>query len=256
MVSALCCLQAFAQCPSTGPSTTTSVPTPDSQSFSTSFNSSNYGGNIMNYSDLAMFNQAAETLAENTYHDIEGSPFMTEEFVKGILVTTEGDVILDVPLKINVYTQEVIAKNHLGSIVVLDQTQYQELILPFEGKDLRFKRINQENPDVFYEVLFESAELTMIKEHYATVKESNSNGISSTPKKFSQRTRYYVMQENGLAVKTRLNKKSLLALLPNTMANDLEAYADLNKIKFSKESELMRLLAGYTYEQTLAGKNN
>lgn len=252
------CLPLNAQeCPGGG-TVTVNVPTPDTRSSGTSFtnNAYGYGGDIMNYSDISKFNVAAKTLAENNFSDIDGSPFLSDDFVEGVLVTNEGDVIVDIPMKINLYTKQVIAESHIGTLILLDERQYQEIIIPYEGQDLVFKRANSEKPQEFYEVLFESADLTFIKEHYVTVKEGTSNGIASRNKEFSHRTRYYVVQENGLAVKTRLKKKSLLALLPAALAKEMEAYASNNNIKFSDESDLVKLMIGISDEQAWAAKQD
>lgn len=259
---ALLSVEANAQilnCP--GPSSGSSSPStlgvssaPSLRSSGSSFGS-NFGGDVMSYSDVSMFNSAARSLAENNYTDIKGSPFLSEEFIEGTLITTEGMVITDVPMKYNIHTQEFVAKSHMDTDILLDERQYQEIILPFEGKDLSFQRTNSEKPNAFYEVLFESAELTFIKEHYITVKEASSNGITSTDKQFSQRERYYVMQGNGgLAQKTRLKKKNLLALLPSDMAKDLKDYAAANNIRLLNESDFIELFTGVYDHTRLADK--
>jgi len=73
-----------------------------------------FGGNMLNYSDVSLFNKAQNPSDEDLYANIEGTPFLTEEFVIGRLLTTDGKTIVDVPMKINLYENEVIAESILG----------------------------------------------------------------------------------------------------------------------------------------------
>jgi len=215
---------------------------------------STFGGQMLDYSDISAFNGAASSQLERSYSEIQGSPFLSEEFLKGTVITTNGLVITNVPLKFNLHTQEFVSKSKMDTDILLDERQYSEIILPYDGREISFKRVNSEKPSVFYEVLFENAEVTVYKEYYATIKEATSNGISSTSKKFSQRERFFVMQENGLAEKTRLKKKTLLALLPSDMAREMEHYANVNDIDFRSEADFIRLFTGFADQQNLAGK--
>lgn len=212
--------------------------------FSNSTPGANYGGNFLSYADAALFDKAIKTTDEDAYNNIDGSPFLSDEFIKGRLWTTDGVVIVDVPLKLNFYSNEIIALGLSGQPFALDERNYLKITLPYEGRELVFKRINNSRPNVFYEVLYESEELTFFKERYVTIKESKNYGLSASPQKFSPRARYFIIQNGGHADKTKLKKKNLLALFPPSLAKKMEDYAEENHLILGKESDWVKVFAG------------
>lgn len=225
------CLSASAQVPQ--------VAGPNSQQATT------YGGNFLNYADLALFNKkTVKSVDENAHHDVEGSPFLDEKFIVGTLVTIDDDIILEVPLKINFYTHDIIAKNVSGDPMLLNESQYKAIILPMDGKKVVFKRVNEESPKVFYEVLFENSELVFYKEHFVAVKEGANYGLATADKRFSNQTRYFIKRADRQPEKIRLKKKNVFTIFPGSRAKELYDYAEAQGLELKSEEDYVQLFTG------------
>lgn len=210
--------------------------------------SSSYGGNFLDYADVSLFNKAANSADLKEYKDIEGSAYLYEEYVLGTLITTDGHTIAEVPLKWNIYTQEIVVKSHSGDDILLDEYQYQTIFYPYEGREIELRRCNNQRPNVFYEIIFEEEKLLLFKEHYATIQEGHNQGLSKSAKKFSPRSRYYVIQGNGDAERTKLKRKSLFSMFPPATAQALESFAKQNNLKLNNEADFVALFKA-VYEQ-------
>ena len=55
-----------------------------------------------------------------TENDIEGSPYLNDDFIKGTIYTTSQTRYVDVPLRYNIYSEQVELKSGNGSVQALD----------------------------------------------------------------------------------------------------------------------------------------
>ncbi len=69
-----------------------------------------------------------ETNAELTAEDIEGSPYLNDEFVNGNVYTTSKTMFPDIPLRFNIYNHEIEFKSPEGKIAAIDTPEIVEKI--------------------------------------------------------------------------------------------------------------------------------
>lgn len=180
-----------------------------------------------------------------SYEQVKGSPFLNDEAIEGVLVLNNGTVLENVPMQMDLYTHEVIATNDHGKEILLDNRFYKEIRMPFEGKELVFRRVNEKHPEKFYEVLYDDSGMTFFKERDVTLKESQSNGIVEQEARFRKRTNYFIKHGvDGEIAKVRLKKKDIFPLIPDSELIAMQAYAKRKGIKFKDESDYVAFLGG------------
>ena len=178
------------------------------------------------------------------YSNTKGSPFLNKEFVESTLVLNNGSLLTDILIQLDLYANEILTKGSDGEEHYIDKKFYKKIILPFEGRDMVYSRVNPKKYDQFYEILYENEELSFLKERYVTVKEPSNNGITKRPPKFTQRTNYYIMDNKHKLVKVKLKKKDIFASFSGSKTRAMEKYAKDNKIKLKSEEDFISVFQG------------
>jgi hypothetical protein len=178
------------------------------------------------------------------YKEAQGSPFLNNESVKGTLVLNDDKRIKDIFLQVDLYTENIIAIKPDGEEIVLNEVLFKEIIIPFEGKDIVYKKTNPKQPNKFYEVLFEDGELVFFKQRYATLREGSDNGTVRREPRFSQRNRYYIKHGEGQVAKVKLKKKDILSNFVDAELYAMKAYAKKKGIKFKDEEDYIAVFEG------------
>ena len=182
--------------------------------------------------------------AKQGYNKIDGSPYLNDEPIKGSLFLNNGTEIAEVPLQIDVYANEVIATNKKGEEIILDPKFYNEVRMPFEGQELVFKKINPNNPDQFYQVLYQDGDMVFFKEKDVHLKEGNNKGIVKFEPRFYKRTNYYIKQGEDQIANVKLKKKDIFSVFPETEIYAMKEYAQQKGIKLKKESDYIAMFEG------------
>ncbi len=179
--------------------------------------------------------------AKEKYFDIEGSPFLSEEPIIGSLVMNDGKKMDNIPLQLDLFANEIIATTAKGDIIFLNKKHFQEIILPIDGKDVSFRKINEENPDQFYEILFINRDLIFFKEMYVTRKESMTNGINKSPAEFTHRKKYFIKYPNGIIKKVKLKKKQMFKGFDTEDIEAMKKYVKDSKLKLKTEYDYVEV---------------
>lgn len=243
LVSTLICFTLNAQCEAGGSSGTST--TGGSLVSSDGFSGSSLTSQTFNRSFLSdafkRSNAASNRLA---YENINGSPYLSDESIEGTLVFNDNTIMNDVPLQVDLYTGQFIATNIDGDEVILDERFFKEIVVPFEGKNIVYKKTNPNNPDQFYEVLYQDGDLVFFKENYATLKEGINNGMVTRDSKFTARAKYFINQDEGGVVKVRLKKKEMFSGFIDSEIYAMKEYARRNGIKFKDEADYVAVFEG------------
>ena len=182
--------------------------------------------------------------AKLSYQAIKGSPYLNEEAIEGQLVLNDGSIMKNVPLRIDMYSGEVIATNPKGEEIALDGRYYKEVQIPFEGQDLVFKKVNESNPDQFYQVLYEDGDMAFFKLRKVSLREGKDSGIAKTDSRFTERTKYYIKHGDNLIAKVRLKKKDIFPLIPESELYAMEDFARRKGIKLKDERDFIAFFEG------------
>jgi len=179
--------------------------------------------------------------------NIEGSPYLNKEYEIGEVLTEKHVRYVNVPLRYNIYSNEIEFKNAKGQTLSIDfpgnikevkigHAVFVYRLYSFSHKKLSagyFQLMNRGKVEglIHYRVIFKAAEPAL------AYKEAR-------PPTFEQKPAYYFVSiQKKPAVQVK-NLKALITLLGNHK-KELEAFARKEKIKVRRKNDLMRLLQYY-----------
>ena len=191
-------------------------------------------------------------------NEIKGKDYVYDEWNLGMLVLNDSIFSKQNYLKYDVYKNRVLIKNmkNLNEIIEITDKSLTGFSI-FEGNsnlkhdfvNLKSNAFKSDGEDGFYEIVFNFQNTNyFIKKHTKIIYDPNRSKGSQTfnnlPSEYKNNTTYYLKNIDGLYEKIRLKKKDIKPLLPkHTKA--LDSYIKANKINFSKESDVVKLVNYY-----------
>lgn len=183
------------------------------------------------------------------YQDVEGSPFLIDDWSKGTVKLNNGSTFKDLELKYNLENDDVYFKNSNGeplafadpvkeftlSYISDNQPQSKHYVSGYQSTD-------NTAANMFYEVLATGTVqlLKRTNKYVITSKQYNSATVNKT---FGQNTKYYLVL-NGKATPVKNDKKALLEQLKDKQ-DQLTAYLKSNKVDFKKDADLSKFITYY-----------
>ena len=211
---------------------------------------SNFNFNFSTLPGQPMLNGSMNNLFGNTgkrYSDIKGSPYLNPDFVDGTVTLINGKHFDKAPLQFDMYSKNIIAKVEGDKHIALNKALYKSFIIPHDGKDLLFKKVNNENPKDFFVVLFENEDFIFFKDMYVTFRDETNKGMTTVEAKFINRNDYYITEKGmGQTSKVKLKKKDIVNHLPRKMGNAILIYADKNNVTLKNEDDIVKALESIT----------
>ncbi len=179
--------------------------------------------------------------------DIAGSPYLNDQFVKGEVLTENNVRYVGIPLRYNIYSDEIEFKDSKGQIL--------SIAFPGNIKEVKIGH------DIFiYHLYFVSTD-RLKWGYFQLINQGKAEGLighrvifqeaqpalaykdPQPPKFVPQPAYYYVSMEKKPAVRVQTTKE-LIHLLGNHK-KELEAYAKKNHIKVRKLNDLRKILYYY-----------
>ncbi len=185
----------------------------------------------------------SNTLTES---NVQGSPYLNDQFVNGTIFTTSKQKFVDVPLRYNIYNDQLEFKTPENRVMamatpeiieVVEFGEYKMVYLPYSNaKKIRhgFFKVEEEGNVSLY------SRLTV-----AFKKAEGPGGYKEAePAKFVKKPNsYYISTGTGQAKKVE-SKKGLIEMFPDHQ-NEVTAFIKKNKIKTNKLVKLKKLVAYY-----------
>lgn len=176
-----------------------------------------------------------------------GSPFMTEDWVKGTVLLQDGRVFKDIDVRYNDYNDQIYYKGEDGSILYFIAPVKEFTIMPADGSsELHFQSGFTNVPDYtaksFFIVLGEG-KTRVIKKVFKMVEERIEFPVTTPIKRFEESTKYFlVTPEKVVLIKN--DKKNLLNALGNKQP-ELEKYIKQNGLNTKDDADLSKLITYY-----------
>jgi hypothetical protein len=171
--------------------------------------------------------------------NIEGSPYLTDEFIKGT-VFIEDEKPYSAMMRYNAYQDEIQVKSTNG-ISSLFKRDY--VWAEIGGQSFRIETYTtRSGTSKGYFVELNRGEVRLLKRIEREFKEGQpavSSYSEDTPPRFDEEITYYLMREGAPAEEVRLRKKDVLSFLSS---KDAETFVKENKLKLKSEGEVIQLL--------------
>ena len=181
-----------------------------------------------------------------TEKDISGSPYLNDEFENGSIYTVQRLKYIDVPLRYNIYNDNLEFKNPENEIMALAAPEIVEkavignTILAYSP----FLQAGKTKKGFF--VVLEEGKATLYAKPGVVFREATEPGAykEAEPAKFLKRSdEYYIRIGTGEA-QIIGNKKDMIAAFPDNR-DKVESFISKNKIKLNKPESLKELFKYY-----------
>lgn len=188
-------------------------------------------------------------LLEKKYIDVEGNPYLTDNWVSGIVTLASGEIYKDVQLKYDLVKDELLFQNSKGESMSFMKPVNKFTLFGLPGNESKvlqfsngFKAVEGATAETFYQVLA-VGETPLLKRIFKVVTETKSFNSASAVKTFDQ-VQILFLVKNGVPVKIRKDKKSVLEALGDR-DQLMEEYIKANKLNLKSEQGLVELVTYY-----------
>ncbi len=155
----------------------------------------------------------------NKYQDIDGTPFLINQWVKGEIQTIKDERFQNVLLKLNLYEGQLIHQNNFtGDSSVIQENLLWAFSLPSKDTIYQFERFDASPPlkpqplKDFFVVLVRDQFTLLAKPSIHLQRATDNSLVNSVEKqrdRFIHRTLYYVWTPNKKLFRLRNQKKAL-----------------------------------------------
>jgi hypothetical protein len=183
---------------------------------------------------------------EPKVEDIEGSVYLNEEFVDGTVALTTGANYSNIPLRYNVYNEEIEFRNTRGQLFNINNPEGIQDLTIGESKFIYTEcKLRKETKKLFAEVLSEG-NITLLKHHRLKLipaKKAQTHTAAQPPKLVKMPSEYMIKTLNGTAQPFK-NEKELLNLLADKREN-INSLIDAKNLSVNKEQDLITIIDYY-----------
>ncbi len=181
-----------------------------------------------------------------TESNIKGSPYLNNEFVTGTIYTTQKQQYNGIPLRYNIYNDDLEFKKPSEEVLALAAPEIVEYAV-FGENILSFSDYYQGNKvKKGFLLVLEPGKASLMAKASVTFQKATEPAAykDAEPAKFIRKAdTYYIRIGNTTAVEIS-NKKSLLEAFPDNR-DKVEAFIDKNKIKTNKAESLKEVVKYY-----------
>lgn len=180
---------------------------------------------------------------------IDGTPYLTDEWSKGVVNLADGRTYKDVTLKYDLLKDVLYFQNDKKQVLTFVKP-VSEFVINYIGDDQEqvkhyksgFANIQGYTAQNFFEVLVEGKAQLLKKQHKFIESESGA-GLGPTTQKYSSTDMYYIVMD-GKASAIKRDKKSVLQFLGDKQ-NELSAYIKSNDLDMKKDADLAKVIIYY-----------
>ena len=181
-----------------------------------------------------------------TENDIDGSPYLNDEFINGTIFTKSKSQFVNVPLRYNIYNDQIEFKTPTNEIQALGTPEIVETVefgnyimvyIPYSNaRKIRhgFFKVEEKGNVSLYsrlEIIYKKAE-----------EPSGYKDASSA--KFVKKSDSFYIRVGSAEAKKVDSKKELIAIFPDHK-DEIAAFIKKNKVKINKPEKLKELILYY-----------
>jgi hypothetical protein len=177
----------------------------------------------------------------DTYYNVTGSPYLTESFVTGEIVMNDSIKFVNIPLRLNMYTNMMEFRNQRNQILEIDTFRnYAFFVGGLTLKTTTFIENNLEKKGVL-QVLVDGDIKLLKRQRVAFKAATKPEGFKDKqPNMFVRETDRYFLSINGQTPVSFSKRKTLLNKLIEAIP-EIEQYAKNNRVRINSEESLIKL---------------
>ena len=191
-----------------------------------------------------------DALKDNVYIEVEGNPFLFNDWANGTLVLISNQSIA-APIKFDICANQVLFKNKAGEVLALKSkiTSFTLDNANTEISDLKplvfvngYPATAKQTESSYYQLIGDG-KTRLLKFYRKSVDEQRAYASATTVRSFKYFQVYYVFKNNQL-LEVQPNKKSIAKVL-DEHSTQLEAYLKDHTINFKSDADLQKLFTWY-----------
>jgi len=181
-----------------------------------------------------------------TEKDIKGSPYLNDEFVNGSIFTVQKLKYVDIPLRYNIYNDDLEFKTPANEVQALATPEIVEKAVFGKTQLVYLPYLHANKTKKGFFVVLEEGKASLYTKPDVLFKESTKPGAfkEAEPPTFVKRANEYYIRigtEQAILIKS---KKDLVTAFPDNLEK-IESFIDKNKIKTNKSESLKEVVAYY-----------
>ncbi len=204
-----------------------------------------------------MYDINGRPVRESTYVDVEGSPYLFDEWYKGIVKVTKTEKVYDdVKLRYDAYKDELEYEKE-GQMLRLGP-EILEFSIPTGTALYEFRRgfpaVGNQNENSFYRVLYDG-NTKFLKRYEMRLREDRAYNSATVTKRFDLGEETYILKDGQMHQTKKNDKKGLLKLLIDEK-NLMNYIIKEEQLDFKTDDDTVKLLEEYdAYKAGRKGKN-
>jgi hypothetical protein len=178
--------------------------------------------------------------------DIKGSPYLNDEFLNGTIYTTAKTQYNNVPLRYNLYNDDLEFKNPAGEVLALAKPEIVEYAVFGDYRLVYSNYASGAKPKKGFFLLIEDGNAKLLSKVSVLFQEPTEPGAykEAEPAKFVRRAdEFFIRIGTELPIPVS-NKKSVLEAFPDNR-DKIEDFISKNKIKLNKQEGLTEVVKFY-----------
>ena len=189
---------------------------------------------------------------KNTYgrnnlklNDIDGSPYLDFEYKAGTVLTVDGVLYKDIPIRYNCYDDVLEFTKDGTAYELLPKTKIKRA--EFGGQVFTYEDMdsNDGSPKSFMQVLTEGKATLLERFRVIFYEAEEAKGFADAkPARFGDLSETYYISINNAPAKKINSNKSLLEVLGDKR-KEIENYVSKQKISYKKVDDLKKIIAYY-----------
>jgi hypothetical protein len=181
-----------------------------------------------------------------TEKEIEGSPYLNDEFSTGTIFTVQNIQYVEILLRYNIYNDNLEFKTPSNEVLSLANPEIVENAV-FGGNQLVYSTFVQANKtNKGFLILLEKGKVSLFSKPVVIFKEATEPAAikPTEPAKFVRKANEYFVKIGTESAKSISGKKELITAFPDNQEK-IEKYIDKNKIKANKPEDLIEVVRYY-----------
>ena len=182
-----------------------------------------------------------------TYHNIEGSPYLYENWIKGSVKLTNGLAYSNLSLKYDQVADELIFLNETSKPQIFQHPVHEFTILNNQNREIKFRNgftpVEDGSAMSFYEVLADGNTQLLKRTSKSIVEELASGSNILKVQKIKENTKYYIATADKL-IRIKKDQKSILSALSGK-STELSKFIKDNKLNLKADDNLAKVIAYY-----------
>jgi hypothetical protein len=200
-------------------------------------------------------NQGVVQSFDNRYEGVRGNPYLLEDWIKGEIIMRDSSVHEGIPLRYDVYTDELLAKRNNKIEIVIDKNQIRGFQLGKPGipnfarfiKAVYLKDFKEVAPDRFVQVLYDGPTALYAIKKKNLIK-ANYQGAYSPGRNYDEFTdavsKFYIRTPTGKFAEIKPKEKAVMKILSDEKKK-VEEFIKKNNLILEEATDLVKVVMFY-----------